>query len=107
MSIVGKELTSYYIDGVNTLTVTLAARVATIAAGGVTVNTVTLSPGTVAPVAAGFTNVIAYASGAGCTKVNGWAVALYNPAGSTTSTWYFSAQSGLSKTAPTLTAACQ
>ena len=107
VSVLGKELTSYYIDGVNTLTITVASGVATIADGGTTVGTVTLSTGTVTPVATGFTSVIAYSSGAGCTKVNGWAVALYNPAGSTASTWYFSAQSGLSKTAPSLTSACR
>jgi type IV pilus assembly protein PilA len=107
VSVLGKELTSYYIDGVHTLTVTVAPGVATIADGAVTVGTLTLSEGTAAPVASGFTDVIAYASGTGCTKVNGWAVALYNPAGSTASTWFFSAQGGLSKTAPSLTSACR
>jgi type IV pilus assembly protein PilA len=105
-SVLGKEIAAYYVDNANSLTVTVASGVATIKDGAATVSTLRLSLGTVTPVATGFTSVIAYASGSGCTKVNGWAVALYNPAGSSASTWYSSAQGGLSSSMPTLTAAC-
>jgi type IV pilus assembly protein PilA len=106
VSTVGKELTTFYVGAVTGLVAT-----GTITAGTLTLaetssgfsTTVRLSNGTgyLSPA----TNVVTFQTGTGCTKANGWVATLSNPKGSA-KTYFFSSQSGLSSTAPVLTAAC-
>jgi type IV pilus assembly protein PilA len=98
---VGKEIASYYVDGTVTLkgTVTTGSlALATTDTTPIAVTTVKLSPDTAyVPTQ---TNAISYLTATGCTNATGWVVSLYNAQGST-KTYYYSAQGGLSTTAPT------
>lgn len=104
---VGKEIATYYVDGTAELAgaITGNSLAITTVTPAAAVTTVKLSPGTVvapSPVTA----AIYYP--ASCTKYSSnWIVALSNPSGSNNKTWYYSAQGGLTSTAPSvLAAAC-
>ncbi len=100
----GKELATFYVDGASTATVTgtVSGTTLTFTATGYS-SAVNLSAGT--GYVGSVTNAVTYQTGAGCTKATGWILSLGNPNGSTKN-YYFSAQRGLSDTAPTLSAAC-
>ena len=102
---IGKELATFYVDGDSAVAVTgtISGTNLTLAAAGYS-NVNRISTGTTYLTAA-TTNAITYQTGANCNKGNGWVVNLRNPDGATKN-YYFSATSGLSSTAPTLTAAC-
>jgi prepilin-type N-terminal cleavage/methylation domain-containing protein len=104
VSNVGKEVAAFYVDNSATLTGTVGGTTLTLANGGTTVATPKVSSGTVA-VTSPATAIIRYQTGANCTNATGWVVTLTNPAGSQ-GTYYYSAQGGLTSTAPTITAAC-
>ena len=106
VSNLGKEIATYYVDGTGTLTASLAGTTLTITDGAGYSATTKVSSGTVAA-AAPYASYITAFTGTNCgtNKANAWAVALTNPSGSTP-TWYYSAQTGLTSTAPTLTGAC-
>jgi type IV pilus assembly protein PilA len=103
----GKEMATFYVDSsatALTVTGTIAAGTLTLAETTTSFSTpVRLSGGTAYVGAA--TNAVTYQTGTNCTKANGWVASLSNPSGSTKS-YYFSAQGGLTSTAPVLTAAC-
>jgi type IV pilus assembly protein PilA len=107
ISILGKEIATYYVDGTGTLTLTNIATGLTVADGGTYSATVKLSSGTVTNTPASYVNGIGYMTGANCgtNKGNAWIVSLTNPNG-TDKTYYYSAQNGLSTTAPVLATAC-
>jgi prepilin-type N-terminal cleavage/methylation domain-containing protein len=98
VSTLGKEVASYYVDGVGALTISTAtagtAIVSTVAVVGppavaaVEVVRVKLSSGTTG-------QATSFKATAG-TEADTWCVALTNPAGSSSSkNWYYSAQNGL------------
>jgi len=101
---VGKEIATYYVDNANSLagTVDVAGGVVTLKDGATTVTTIDLTGGTTCASGCTYnsTNVVTYLSGGTCTTATGWYVTLWNPDGAQ-KTWYYSAQSGLSTTAPT------
>lgn len=100
----GKELATFYVDGASTATVTGTITGSTLAFAGPGYSTsVRLSSGTTYVGSA--TNAITYQTGTNCTNATAWVLGLTNPNGSNKS-YYFSAQTGLSTTAPVLTAAC-
>jgi type IV pilus assembly protein PilA len=99
---VGKEIATYYVDNTAQLYGTLTSGTLYVCAGasgtctsGTAVVSVKLSSGTAAVTAGALT----YPTG--CTNyANNWIVGLTNANGSTKD-WYYSAQDGLSTTAPT------
>jgi type IV pilus assembly protein PilA len=108
LSTVGKELATFYVDGSSSLSVT-----GTITGTSLTLAETTTSYSNVNRLSTGttyvptFTNAVSYQTGTNCStnKNNAWVVALSNPSGGQ-KTYYFSAQNGLTTTAPTMTAAC-
>ena len=99
---VGKEVATYYVDGTLGLTATITGTTLTIkdtATTPATVATTKVSTGT-AMLPSPVTSVITYLTGGTCTTATGWIVALTNSEGSQ-KTYYYSAQGGLTTTAPT------
>jgi type IV pilus assembly protein PilA len=102
----GKEMVTFYVGSATDLVVT-----GTITAGTLTLAETTTSYSAAVRLSSGtgyvgaVTNAITYQTGANCTKANGWVASLGNPAGASKN-YYFSAQSGLSSTAPVLSSAC-
>jgi type IV pilus assembly protein PilA len=102
---VGKELATFYLDAPVTLSVT-----GTIAAGSLTLAETTTSYTNVNRLSSGTTyvsgtNAVSYQTDVTCTNATGWIVSLRNPNGSAKN-YYYSAQAGLTTTAPVLTTVC-
>jgi hypothetical protein len=97
---------TFYVGTATNLTVT-----GTIASGSLTLaeTTTSYTNGNRLSAGTGYVgsavNAITYQTGANCTNSIGWVVSLSNPNGAKKD-YYFSAQAGLSSTAPVLTATC-
>lgn len=101
VSSAGQQISTYYVDGSGQLTGSISGTTLTLSDGATPPVSVTvkLSQGTAAPT--GGAPIMVYAGGT-CTNATGWYVHLYNVNGDKKD-WYYSSQSGLSSTAPTLT----
>ena len=105
---IGKEMATFYVDGSGSLSVTgtITGTSLTLAETTTTYsNTNRLSTGTTYVGSA--TNAVTYMTGTNCStnKNNAWVVSLGNTSGSVKN-YYFSAQGGLSSTAPTMSSSC-
>jgi type IV pilus assembly protein PilA len=106
VSVAGKELATFYVDATSTLSVTGTISGATLTLAESTTGysqDVKLSKGTGYVGTA--TDAVSYQTGTNCTKNTGWIISMGN-AGGATRNYYYSAQAGLTTTAPVLTAAC-
>jgi type IV pilus assembly protein PilA len=105
----GKNIASYYVDGTAG---TLYAAVS--ASGTLTISAVSATGSDIASqrlsnssTALATVSGIGIQNGAGCTPATGWFIGLQNnTAGSSTGAFWYTAQSGLTTTAPVATAAC-
>jgi type IV pilus assembly protein PilA len=104
VSTLGKEIATFYVDGTAQLTTSYTAATSSAQAqlsvlnGTTSIATVKLSDGTVGT-GTGSVATISYSTSTTCTNATGWYTALTNPSGSV-KTYYYSAQGGLTSTAP-------